>query len=174
LDYCLLASLLEELERALLGLVARLDEVLERLLARRMGLAAHNATLVYHQILLLQATARVLGRAVPDLGTRADRGGLAAHLGQGRGVLARRICGVLVRIRGVLVCVLARRIRGVLVRIRAKPAVHVLSNGIEDFFPKTSDWILCRPQILTRPLRSNPPFDPIRGTDPVNARVRRI
>jgi len=43
---CLLATLLEELECALLGLVARLDEVLDSLLAGRMSLAAHNATLV--------------------------------------------------------------------------------------------------------------------------------
>ena len=85
-----------------------------------MRLAAHNATLVYHQILLLEATARVLGRAVPYLGARADRGGLAAHLGQGRDVLAR-VARILV---GVLVRILASRSRRV-IRLRHAKKVHV-------------------------------------------------
>ena len=48
----LLGLRLEKLERALLGLVARLDEVLERLLAEGVLLAADDATLVLHQVLL--------------------------------------------------------------------------------------------------------------------------
>jgi len=45
------SSLLKQLERALLGLVARLNEVLERLLAEGVLLSADDATLVLHQIL---------------------------------------------------------------------------------------------------------------------------
>ena len=45
--------MLEELERALLRLEARLDKVLERLLARRGRTAAHNATV----LVLLQVVA---------------------------------------------------------------------------------------------------------------------
>ena len=44
---------MEELERALLRLESRLDEVLERLLARRRRLTAHNATV----LVLLQVVA---------------------------------------------------------------------------------------------------------------------
>jgi len=45
------SSLLKQLERALLGLVARLNEVLERLLAEGVLLSADDATLVLHQVL---------------------------------------------------------------------------------------------------------------------------
>ena len=52
---------MEDLEGALLGLVARLDEELERLLARRVLLLAHNlATLGLHEVILLQATLRYM------------------------------------------------------------------------------------------------------------------
>ena len=44
-------SLLKKLKRALLGLVARLDKVLERLLAEGVLLLADDAALVLHQIL---------------------------------------------------------------------------------------------------------------------------
>ena len=76
LDICHVLNpylLLEQLERALLGLVAGLDEILQRLLAQRVLLLADNAPLArLHQILLLQATGRVLGRSVIHLRLAAD------------------------------------------------------------------------------------------------------
>lgn len=72
--------LAEQLEGALLGHIAELAEALDRLLARRVLLLAHNATrLRLHQVLLRQTTGRVLGRAVENLG-RAARGHHGAAL----------------------------------------------------------------------------------------------
>ena len=72
---------MEELERALLRLVSRLDKVLERLLARRRGATAHNATvLVLLEIVAGQTAGRVVRRAVPDLRTGANAGHLATRL----------------------------------------------------------------------------------------------
>mgnify|MGYP006958838071 CR=1 FL=1 len=69
---------MEELERALLRLEARLYEVLECLLARRRCLAAHNATvLVLLEVVAGQTAGRVVRRAVPHLCTGAN----ASHLG---------------------------------------------------------------------------------------------
>lgn len=66
--------LLEQLERALLGDIALLLQELDRLEARRVLLLAHNAALArLHEILLLQPTGGVLGRAVEDLGLGAHR-----------------------------------------------------------------------------------------------------
>ena len=66
--------LLEQLERALLGDIALLLQDLDRLEARRVLLLAHNAALArLHEILLLQPTGGVLGRAVEDLGLGAHR-----------------------------------------------------------------------------------------------------
>ena len=72
---------MEELECALLRLEARLDKMLERLLARRRRLAAHNASV----LVLLERRARqtagcVVRRAVPDLRASA----YARHLGTAR------------------------------------------------------------------------------------------
>ena len=58
--------LLEQLERALLRLVAGLHEVLEGLLAQGVLLPADNAPLVLHQILLCQTTGRLFRSSVPD------------------------------------------------------------------------------------------------------------
>ena len=64
---------MEQLERALLRLEARLDKVLERLLARRRGAAAHNTTvLVLLELVTGQTAGRVVRRAVPDLRTGTD------------------------------------------------------------------------------------------------------
>ena len=66
---------MEELESALLRLVARSDQALDGLLAGRHLLAADDATvLVHHQVGLGETTRGVLGRAVVDLGlgARAD------------------------------------------------------------------------------------------------------
>ena len=72
---------MEELERALLRLESRLDEVLERLLARRRSTAAHNATvLVLLEVRAGQTSGRVVRRAVPDLRTGANTGHLATRL----------------------------------------------------------------------------------------------
>jgi hypothetical protein len=72
--------LLKELERALLGDIARLLELLDRLLARGVLLLGNDATLLgLHQVLLGQATGSVLGRAVPHLRLGANSGHLAAH-----------------------------------------------------------------------------------------------
>ena len=74
--------LVEELEGALLRLVARGNQALDGLLAGRHLLAADDATvLVHHQVGLGETARGVLGRAVVDLGLRA-RGdhGTTAHL----------------------------------------------------------------------------------------------
>ena len=94
-----LLGLLEQLEGALLGDVARLLELSQSLLARRVLLLADNATLArLHQVLLGQATGSVLGGAVVDLSLGADSRRLAAlH------ILARHVRGVssIRRVRGV-------------------------------------------------------------------------
>jgi len=72
--------LFEQLERALLGDIARLLELLDRLLARGVLLLGNDAALLgLHQVLLGQATGSVLGRAVPHLRLGANSGHLAAH-----------------------------------------------------------------------------------------------
>ena len=84
---------MEQLERALLRLEARLDEVLERLLARCRRAAAYNASmLVLLERRTRQTAGRVVCRAVPDLCTSAN----GTH------------CTALLR---VIVLILARAIR---------------------------------------------------------------
>lgn len=62
------AVLVEQPERALLGLVALPGEVLERLAAREHLAAAHNpAVLVLDEVTLLETTGRVRRCSVPDL-----------------------------------------------------------------------------------------------------------
>jgi len=62
------AVLVEEAERALLGLVALAREVLERLAAREHLAAAHNpAVLVLDEVTLLETTGCVRRRTMPDL-----------------------------------------------------------------------------------------------------------
>lgn len=74
-----LLLLLEELERALLGDVASLLQLRQRLLARGVLALRYNAPLArLHQVLLDQATGSVLGGAVPDLRLGADRWELRA------------------------------------------------------------------------------------------------
>ena len=74
-----LLLLLEQLERALLGDVASLLQLSQRLLARGVLALGYNAPLArLHQVLLDQATGSVLGGAVPDLSLRADRWELRA------------------------------------------------------------------------------------------------
>lgn len=73
--------LLEKLKRALLGDIASLLQLLERLLARGVLLLGHDAALAgLHQILLDQPTGSVLGRSVPNLRLRANRRHLATSL----------------------------------------------------------------------------------------------
>ena len=63
-----LTALVEELERALLGLVARREEVLDRLLAEHHLAAAYDASvLIENKILLGKATARVDSSSVKNL-----------------------------------------------------------------------------------------------------------
>ena len=63
-----LAALAEELERALLGLVARREEVLDRLLAEHHLAAAYNASmLVEDKVLLCKTTACVDSSSVENL-----------------------------------------------------------------------------------------------------------
>ena len=65
--------LLEELERALLGNIAQLAQTHDSLLASRMLLLADDTALLrLHQVLLRQATGRVLGRAVVNLRRAAN------------------------------------------------------------------------------------------------------
>jgi len=92
---------MEKLEGALLRLVARSVEALERLLARRRRLAAYNATtLVKEKVLTGQTAACVVRRAVVHLNAAAN---------------ARTTCHGRRRIRGILTsCVHCRRILGVL------------------------------------------------------------
>jgi len=67
------AVLVEEAERALLGLVALAREVLERLATRHHLAAAHNpAVLVLNKVALLETTGRVRRRSVPDLSLGAN------------------------------------------------------------------------------------------------------
>ena len=67
----------KKLECTLLGLVARLQQALQRLLAGRVLLAADNATLLgLHEVLLCQPTTGVLGRSVVDLCLGTDGGHL--------------------------------------------------------------------------------------------------
>ena len=80
----LLVLLREELEAALLGLVARLDEASVRLLAGRGLLTAHDlAPLVLHQILACKSTLGVLRRAVKYLRLRANRKHMSVHVSNG-------------------------------------------------------------------------------------------
>ena len=65
-------TLLHGLEGTLRGLVAELEQALNGLLSCRMLLAAHNAPLVLHEVLLVKATAGVLGRAVKYFCLGAD------------------------------------------------------------------------------------------------------
>lgn len=59
---------MEELERALLGLVASSEEVLDRLLAEHHLAAAYNASvLIEDKVLLGKATARVDSSSVENL-----------------------------------------------------------------------------------------------------------
>ena len=72
---------MEQLERALLRLEARLDKVLECLLARRRRFAAYNATvLILLEVGTGQTAGRVVCRAVPDLCTGANASHRAARL----------------------------------------------------------------------------------------------
>ena len=76
-----LGLLAEKLECPLLRLVPRLNKVLERLLAKSVLLLGNDATvLVLHEVLLLEATARVVRRAMPDLRVRTDSAASTAHL----------------------------------------------------------------------------------------------
>jgi len=73
--------LLKKFKSALLGNIARLLELAERLEARGVLLLGHDAALLgLHQILLGQATGSVLGRSVPDLGLGASSHHSAAIL----------------------------------------------------------------------------------------------
>ena len=67
--------LVEEAERALLGLVALARQILERLATSRLLLATYNATvLVLDKIGLREAAGGVLRRSVENLGLGASRG----------------------------------------------------------------------------------------------------
>lgn len=82
--------LVEQTERALLGLVALAGQVLQSLLAGHHLAAAHDAAmLVLHQILLLQTTGRVLGGAVEHLSL-----GTNSHLKLGHLILRVAILNV--------------------------------------------------------------------------------
>jgi len=83
--------LFEQLEGSLLGDIARLLQLLERLEARGVLLLGHDAALAsLHQVLLGQATGSVLGRSVVDLGLGANRYNLATALD----ILASHVRGV--------------------------------------------------------------------------------
>lgn len=90
-----LLLLLEELERALLGDVASLLQLRQRLLARGVLTLRYNAPLArLHQVLLDQATGSVLGGAVPDLSLGADRWELRAAVHARAHVLASTVVTV--------------------------------------------------------------------------------
>ena len=65
-------ALLHGLEGSLRGLVAELEQTLNRLLSSRMLLAAHNTPLVLHEVLLVKAATGVLRRAVKYFCLGAD------------------------------------------------------------------------------------------------------
>ena len=80
--------LVEQLEAALLGLVALAGQVLQGLLASGHLLAADNAAvLVLDEVLLLQTAGRVLGSAVEHLGL-----GTSGNLKLGHLILNAAIC----------------------------------------------------------------------------------
>ena len=84
---------MEELERALLRLVSRLDKVLERLLARRRGAAAYNATvLILLKVVARQSAGCVVRRSMPDLRAGANAGYCAARLVVVALILTRTVC----------------------------------------------------------------------------------
>jgi len=66
--------LLEKSKLTLLGSVPQLTQTLDSLEASGVLATRNNLTLVLHEILLLQTTGSVLGRAVPDLslGSNSD------------------------------------------------------------------------------------------------------
>ena len=73
--------LVEQAERALLGLVALASKILERLLAGHHLATAYNAAvLVLNEILLLQTTGGVLGGAVENLGLGTSGNFKLGHL----------------------------------------------------------------------------------------------
>jgi hypothetical protein len=73
--------LLEKLERALFGNIAGLTEAREGLEASRVLFLADDATVLgLHEVLLHEATGRVLGSSVPDLRGAAVGGDLRATL----------------------------------------------------------------------------------------------
>ena len=113
---------MEQLERALLRLEARLDKVLERLLARRRRTAAHNTpVLVLLERVTGQTTGRVVRRAVPDLRTRANAGNLAAR-----------------HLRVIVLLILARAVR------------HIGFYLNRRFFSRTEQlFSLCTPALRT-------------------------
>ena len=65
-------TLLHGLEGPLGGLIAEFEQTLDGLLAGRMLLAAHNAPLVLHEVLLVKATTGVLRCAVKYFCLGAD------------------------------------------------------------------------------------------------------
>lgn len=89
--------LLHQLEGAFLGLVSSLDQILKGLLSESMLLAAYNAALVLHEILLREATGCVLSTAMPDLGLAANSG----HLGGAASGTATTASRHVLALRGV-------------------------------------------------------------------------
>jgi len=85
----------EELELALLGDVAGLAEAKNCLLASGMGLPGNDATLVHHEVTLLETARRVVRRAVHDLDAGADGHVAAARLTTRHVVLAAHVVAVL-------------------------------------------------------------------------------
>jgi hypothetical protein len=95
--------LLEQLEGTLARLVALAGQELQGLLARRHLLAAHNtAVLVLDEVLLGQATGRVLRRAVEHLGLRANRGDIR-HLILVAAILSAGPDGVYLKLEQLMV-----------------------------------------------------------------------
>lgn len=82
--------LVEQTERALLGLVALAGQILQRLLAGHHLAAAYNAAvLVLDEVLLLQTTGRVLGSAMENLGLGTSGNFKLGHLIRRAAILTR-------------------------------------------------------------------------------------
>ena len=120
----------EELEDALLGLVAERLQALERLLARLHLLAAHDVSaLVEEEIRLGQAARSALGGAVEDLRLGSDLHLAALHHLALRLTLSHAL-NLAICLAGILAGILALR----LARILAGSLASILTRHVEHFF----------------------------------------
>ena len=129
----------EELERALLRGVARGPKACKGLLAGRMGLAGDDATLVHHQVSLLEAAGRVVRRAVHDLDTRANGHVGTTGLTTGHRVVLTHVLATVVAVVVVVHAVVVHAVvHATVVAVVVHVIVHSVSNETTYFFQTAS------------------------------------